>query len=358
MSRIRPFKYEDLSDVAKMVTNGYRGLRGRDVSIAIDSMEEIFFQNPWENEINSSLVYEDLKGNIKGFIGLSPRSMKFKGSKITLLVFHNFVVENESSLVGVQMLKKLFEGSHDLIIGDATSVPLKNVWTSLGGTIGYTYSYKWTIPIHPIVNKIGIGYLRRKLNTPLLYKLLKPTLLAGEELLGKLKGAPYQYNKPDGYTKEITIEQLSEYIQKFTTHFSLQPDYTPDNLNWLLKVAEYPDKRGKFKYIGVYDSNDELAGWFIFFPNPGGTSKVILMHSINRKESLVVDHLVFLNQEAGAINVYGQLEPPFIDTLRSRYCNIAPGPWILLHGKNPELIFDIISGKTYLSKLETNLWMF
>ena len=97
----------------------------------------------------TSLVYER-KGDIRGFLGVTPRLMRFKGPPILAAVCSQFVVDpEERGLAGLQMLKTCFAGPQDLSIADEAGDNARKMWEWCGGSAVLPYSIHWVRPFQP-----------------------------------------------------------------------------------------------------------------------------------------------------------------------------------------------------------------
>lgn len=151
MTSIRPFIEEDIPQVADL---NWRHLRGRDESsppLLRHYFKRLFFQNPWSDEDLPSLVAEDGKGIIVGFLGSVPRLMSHRGKAIRVAFASNFVVDPDSrcSLVGAQLLRRFVAGPQELSMGDSGNDISREMFVSLGGTTVPLYSIHWSRILKP-----------------------------------------------------------------------------------------------------------------------------------------------------------------------------------------------------------------
>src|SRR4051812_8215106 len=58
--------------------------------------DEVFFNNPWQDEAVAPLVYEDAAGRITGFLGVSPRRLTIGGKSVQMAIMSQFVVDANS----------------------------------------------------------------------------------------------------------------------------------------------------------------------------------------------------------------------------------------------------------------------
>lgn len=358
MSRIRPFTPDDIPPVAKMIAQTFTFAEKMNEATIAGALDEILFHNPWIDEGLPSFVYEDSDGVVRGFLGVSPRTMKFKGETVKVAITHNFVVESgvRTPMAGVKLFKTMLDGAQDLVISGSAGDPSKYITEKTGGIIGYPYSYGWKLPVRPIQS--GMNYFGEKWKMPGFSKAMKPAAWAGEYMLGRILGAPFRYSPPEGTFREIACDELVAYQKKFSAGYSLQPDYTPRSLQWVLDVAGKAGHLGELKTLGLYDAQDQIQGWVIFYLNCGGKCEVLQMWARVGKEEQVLSHMIYRAWKEGATELIGRVEPAFMRALSRTYALIVPGRmWMILHGKNPEILSAICSGDAFISRLEDDLWL-
>src|SRR5262245_47665860 len=156
MKQIRPFVRDDIPQVTDLHRQvfGVRGNLARKPSPELiqayaDHFEEIFFRNPWYDEALPSLVYQEPKGRILGFLGVMPRPMLFNGRLIEAALGSQFIVAPDSRPVGVALLRAFFAGPQELSLTDEANSVSRKLWEKIGGTITMSYSVHWMRPLRP-----------------------------------------------------------------------------------------------------------------------------------------------------------------------------------------------------------------
>lgn len=358
MSGIRPFMPDDIPRVAELIADSFQFSKKMSLLSISMALEEVIFHNPWMFEEMPSLVYEHTDGEVKGFVGVSPRSMKFCDENIKVAITHNYVMQPGpfAALAGIKLFKTLLNCPQDLIISGSAGDTSKFIMEKSGGETGYLYSFGWRLPVRPIQS--GLNYLSsesRRINP---VKLLTPAAKAGEFLLEKIIGGRFRHHQPEGTLKKMDCEQLVACHKKFSAGYAFKPDYTPGMMQWILDIAAKATHLGKLKTCGVYNEKNEVQGWFIFYLNPGGSCEVLQMHAIKGKESYVLEHLVYKAWKEGAIELIGRVEPSFMRALSKSLSFHIPGRmWMLLHSKNSEIVSSICKGDAFISRLEDDVWL-
>lgn len=358
MSSIRPFTPDDIPQVARIIVDTFSFAEKMDFNTISWALDEVLFHSPWRYEEMPSFVYEHRDGRVKGFIGVSPRTMLFKGNRVSVAITHNFVVTPgvHASVAGMKLFKTLLNGPQDLVLSGSAGDVSKQFTEKTGGRIGHLYSFGWRLPLAPF--QAGLHYVSKKWKIPYFSRVLRPAASVSEFILGKVTGPPFRYPACNGILKELTAAEVVEFQKKFTTSYAVRPDYTPGTFQWVLDIAGKAGHLGELKAFGVYTADDQLLGWFILYLNPGGRSEVLQIYSKEGKEERVLNYLIYRAWKTGATELIGRVEPAFMRALSRTYSIYKPGRmWMLVYGEDSELVSAICSGDAFLSRLEDDVWL-
>src|SRR5262245_60405106 len=173
---IRPFLREDIPQVADMFQRLLLGDAAPFRMLPSEALpayfDEIFFNNPWYDEMIPSLVYQESDGRIIGFLGVVPRQMIFLDRPIRVAVSFHYMVEpdSRSSMAGVKLLRAFFAGPQDLSLTDGAGQVGRRIWEGVGGATAWAYSLLWTRILRPA--RHAVDFLgRRKAFSPFAHAL-------------------------------------------------------------------------------------------------------------------------------------------------------------------------------------------
>src|SRR5436190_8200996 len=103
----------------------------------------VFLENPWRDPELPSLVYENERGEVAGFLGVLPRRMIAEGREIRMAVGTQLMVAPaDRGLAGRRLMRTLMDGPQDLCFGDTANDAARRLWTSIGGRTSPMYSMK------------------------------------------------------------------------------------------------------------------------------------------------------------------------------------------------------------------------
>src|SRR5438876_499032 len=145
-------------------------------------------------------------------------------------------------------------------------------------------------------------------------------LLAGLDALAAWLPGRFAHRPPPGAAEPFGAALMAAHADAVLGHHALRPAYEEGPLNWLL--AQLAEKRlsGTLECAAVRDARGELAGWFLYFLNPGGVSQVVQLAARPAAQALVLQHLFHHAWQRGAAAVAGRLEPALLDELGARGC--------------------------------------
>src|SRR5262245_1029793 len=354
---IRPFLREDIPQVADMFQRLLLGDTAPFRMLSSEALpayfEEIFFNNPWYDEMIPSLVYQERDGKIIGFLGVVPRQMLFLDQPVRVAVSFHFMVEPESrsSMAGVKLLRAFFAGPQDISLTDGAGQVGRRIWEGVGGSTAWAYSLLWTRILRPAryaVNLLG----KRKSLSPFAHALSPLCSLAdaaGRRMLPRyFPEAPPQCSEED-----LDFETLLRLLHQYSKNAALKPVYDEHSLQWLLEHAEQMKLLGDLRTALVRDHSREVIGWFMYYLKPGGMSTVFQFAARKGAVNEILDSLFNHAWRHGASSIIGRLYPHYMQELSEKRCYFhRGGGWVLVHSNNARLLDVIQRGDAFLTGLE------
>jgi hypothetical protein len=355
---VRPFAPADIPQVARLYHRTFlepNSAAASQVSVeAIEScLESAFFDNPWRTPDLPSLVYQDNRGRVSGFVGVTPREMVFEDRPVRVAVSLHLMVRRESraTLAGIELMKTLFSGPQDLLMTDGAGDHGRKLWEGLGGVTALPYSISWVRLLRP-----G-AYLAKHLasKSRLLEALTfasKPIQLAADSALARLMPHRFGTCRPELKECEIDDERLLHCLASLTRRFSLRPRYDLRSIGWLLGMADRLSQHGRLSRIELRDDSDQTIGCYLMHHKPRGVARVLRMEARRGSAGAVLDSLFYRAREEGAIAVEGRIGPGFVRELSDSSIMSFGRPWVLVHSRNPELLNAVHRGDAALARLD------
>ena len=148
--RLRSFRREDIPEVVALRQQVFQFSERERTERLVAYLERIFYDHPWTQDDLPSLVYEDERGRVSGFLGVIPRPLLFQGAPIRAAVATQLMVAPESrGLVGRRLFRAFLTGPQDLSLSDTANEPARLLWESVGGSVSVTHSLSWTRALRP-----------------------------------------------------------------------------------------------------------------------------------------------------------------------------------------------------------------
>lgn len=302
-------------------------------------LERTFWANPWRDDELPSLVYEDSRGRVGGFLGVIPRPMVFRGQPLRAAVATQLMVAPEyRGLVGLRLVRAYRSGVQDLSLSDTANDAARRLWQSVGGAVAVAHSVEWECALRPR----WVAALPRPLARAVGKAVPKPSELA------RLDGCAT--DPLDAATMAAAAPQL---LQEYT----LRPRYEDGTFGWLLGQLAQKRQFGGLEGALVRKGHTAL-GWFLYCLDGNGQGQVVQVVSRAADRSLVLAHLFDHARRRGAWTLAGRLAPEFMPALATLSCRLRPGaPWVLVDAARPEVLLAIAHGAAFLSRLDAEWWL-
>jgi len=108
----------------------------------------------------------------------------------------------------------------------------------------------------------------------------------------------------------------------------------------------------------VLDAAGQLAGWFLYYAQPGSVAEVLQLVARDGAYDGVLRHLLSDAHAQGATAVRGRFDPAHAQELSDRHCWLRrEGPWTLIHSRDAEIISAFERGDAEFSRLDGEWWL-
>ena len=356
---IRPLDRADLPEVAALYELVARsGARTPPPGLA-SHFEDTFLDHPWADPEIPSLVYEDDSGKIVGFIGSQVRRMRLDGRVLRFGCSGHLVTEPEArkGAVGAFLMRAYQAGPQDLTFSDTASDYVRKIWETLGGERSQIACVGWGRlfrPFHASANFVG---RRRELGRA--GRVAEPLLTALDAASVGVARQRLEPPEPEGTTEELLPEAIAEHLPRLRRAFAIRPAYDDEGfVAWLLEQAAAVRTRGQLVKRLVRGSDGRVRGWFVYYVRPGAIAQVLQVAGAERDLGDVIDHLFHDAWSRDAAAIQGRAEGHLVQALAERKCFLhASGYLALIHGRDPEVLHAVQSGRALLTRLEGEWWM-
>jgi hypothetical protein len=354
--KVRPFVESDVPEVAKLHSKVCR-VPGTSPSELIRDYRAFFTRtyllHPWKDGPFCSLIHEDAEGRITGFLGSLPREMRMNGTVVRLRLASQFVVDPASrGFVGMQLTKTFLDGPQDISITDEADDPARMIWERLGGHICSFASLRWIAVFRPcsfgLLASRKAGFLNQTVQ-----RGLTPVARALDFVASRIPIKALRSTQPKLTGEELDSKTLTTCLTDFGKRKALRLEYDAPTVDWLLQRASDLRGSGSLQKVIVREG-DMIAGWYVYYLNPGGMSEVVQLCSRDSFADDVVEHLFYHARSRGASVLIGRPEANLLEALHRKHCLLysSPRQWMLVHSRRPELVSAFLSGDVFFSRLD------
>jgi GNAT superfamily N-acetyltransferase len=350
MSAIRPLERDDLPAVAGLYERVARSGTNVPAAGLAEQFARTVLDHPWADPELPSLVYEDPRAGIVGFIGSHPRRLRLGERRLRLACSGQLVAHPDfrSRGVGALLLRKYLAGPQDISITDGATDTVRVMWEGLGGATNGLASLSWTRVFAPAAYAASL-LARRRGRRP------ESGPLPG--LADRLAARPFAPAPPEARSEPLTAGTLREAVESLAGSFELLPDYDEPFLEWLLREAAAVRPRGALSARLVRAPDGRVAGSYLAYLKPGGVSQAIQVAAAERDAGLLLDELFHSAAAAGSAAISGRLEPHLHAALRKRRCLVSRSEWALVSSSEERLLATVATGRALLTRLDGEWWM-
>ena len=355
MGFIREFTAADVPAVADLRLRAFPPVKPTSKVELERYYSETILGAPWVREGCRSMVYEE-KGEIVGFLGVLPRDLKLNHTPIRAVVSTGLMVDPaHRGIIGVQLVKKLFDGEQDLTYSDVGNDRMRLLWERLGGRAALFHSMRWTRVLRPF-RHTGAS-LGGELTGRLVRLAARPLFWTLDRMASSMAGSPFHQVAPRGTRAIVSTDDIVAGMHD-VVRCALQPAYTTAHYSWLAARMSHHEEYGKLKQVGVWDEDGTFAGWYLYFVNPGGVSEVAQLAARPDRSGLVFSHLMHDAWRNGSIALSGRLQSGMSSDLVPTECRLErAAPWTLVHSKRADVLDAITRGDAYLTRFDGEWWM-
>jgi hypothetical protein len=300
-----------------------------------------------------SLVYEDRRDGIIGFLGVKPQPMRMRETSIQAAVSSQFVVDARfrSTMAGIQLLRTFLAGPQDLSIADEASPHSQSLWRGLGGSTASFQSISWARVLRPA--QFWNSRMDGQPSSRLWNAMMKPALRLGDRLLTAMPGNPFHLLPTGEFASDPSMDELLSCIREVSLRRTLRPVYEFRSFERMLSTLDGYRKYGPLRIRAIRNSRGKIEGWFIYHAKHGGLGEVLQVGATESAQGRILDQLFLDAWQQGVAALSGRLQEDLLEDLRRRKCLFHHrGYWTLVHSRNREILDIIHRGDAWLTRLE------
>lgn len=348
--QIRAFASDDIAAVIRLYNKVYRTTTLEPRGAFNEYWENVFLGCPFFDSRTPSLVCENADGQIIGFLGLMHRKCILQERSFDAVVPTNFMVDRElaSPTVALKLQRACYAGAQHMTITDGYNDLSSAIAKKMGGKVVPINSLIWIKYISPIKFTLFQTVLREVF--PQVTAVISSFF---DRVVDAVKREPNLPRKPNLEEQQLTVEDVVENSNWIFPRDFIRPQYDRKYTEWIFHLAGQRRRYGELQKRKVLDEKGNIAGWYIYYPNPGGIAYVLQLAAPERTRGKVMDALFWSCSHAGSLAVSGQVQPSWLRIFGEHRCYLEPGPYqTICHSHNGEILDRILTGRSSLSRLD------
>ena len=356
MSLIRACSPEDMPAVAGLFQKTFLSRR-RSAPESLEAyLAELFLHHPWYDPELASRVYVSPEGAVRGFIGVLPLRMCFRGRKIRAAIAGSLMVDRpeDNPLAGARLLRSFATGPQELSISENANRVSEDMWQKLGGRTVPFESLEWLRILRPA----GAGLaLARQWFAPA--ALLQPLASMIDRVAQRASRNPSGLQGGRGgdeYDADASDELLLDEIPRLAASYPIRPDWNRSSLQWVLAHARTKAQRGPVCRRMVYGKNHAPIGCYVYYGRPHGIAWVLQILARPECIDAVLDSLLTNAFRNGSVAVRGRTHPRLMNALLRHGSMFFHRSSTIVHSADAELLHAIHSGDALVTGLAGEAW--
>lgn len=353
---VRPFAE---TDIPRVVDLYWRFMRRREDAPPAELpalFRRLYFENPWVDPAYPSLVCEDKKGEVVGFLGIIPRKMSFCGHPFRVGYGGNFIADPgaRASLAAQRLLGTYMGGKYQVWQTDSANDVSRALLERLGFRTIPALNLHWVRPLKPA--QYALYALSRAVSSPTvnaLRSVAKPFSALADMVAGKVSFSPFHESETHLSGSELDPETLQQCLADFRDGYSIWADYDLNALRWLLGFMDRDTVRGRVRKILVRDDGNKIAGWYIYYVKPGGVGEVVQVGTSKSSTKDVLEHLFQDAVRQGVIGLHGIVDRQRLADFSEKGCLFTcRGGWNVAFSRDAQILDALERGDAFVTRLD------
>jgi hypothetical protein len=353
-AHIRACTPDDIPAVAGLFWRTFRDARRPAPASLISYLRELYFAHPWRDPDLAAKVFV-ADGAVRGFIGILPQRLTFRGRILRTAVAGSLMVENpqENPLAGARLLRAYLSGPQDVSLSDSANPVSCGMWERLGGKTVPAESMEWVRPFRPFATALALG---AEFAPPM--RFAWPIAAAADGIAGFVNRDLLRLKPAEtaAHETEASEDELIRLIPELAAAYKVRPAWEPATLRWILAHAAEKNRHGSMVRRIVQGKDGRPLGCYIYYARRGGVAWVLQL--LARPDALepVLDNLLASALAHGCVAVRGRTQTRLLDALQRRQCIFFHRSATVVHSHDAELVAAIRGGEALVTGLSGDAW--
>jgi hypothetical protein len=351
VNEVRSFEPGDIPQIVALRRRTFRhSSQATDAALAL-YYHKLFFENPWRDQRYPSLVQEGAAGEIVGFVGSIARPMLLGMDRLTAVTASDLMVAPEAKgLVGIKLLRRLFDGAQDLTFSDRGNENARALFEGLGGSAALWYSIYWSVSLDgsQISFDTATGAPRN---------VAVRAVRRASRLLDRLLSGSITQNGVATSDDLLTSETVMTLMRRLAGKNTLVPEYDAQSFGWLMQCLAETRKFARVESAQVIHDG-ETIGCFVYAIRHDREVDVVQLAALPGREGLTFDHLIRHAAGTGGTVLRGRLDRRFALLISERGLPLTLAqPWTVVRSGRADVTAQLLNGNAFLSRMDAEWWI-
>jgi hypothetical protein len=348
--------YDDIERVGEIFMKVFRGPAARPPLALLEYLQRVYLECPWGSTPVESLVNVRTDGRVDGFVGVIPLNMRVGERRLRASVMGAIMVEDAdiSPMACVRMELQVFAKSRELTFTDTANRTSLLIGKSLKMDLQPLHSLEWIKVFRPASLAAYLASKRwRRLPRALALRCggmadpLIQRFLPGDEA-----------RRPAVHADQpMTREAFIAAAPRFVAGFALRPDWTPEELDWLIETAALKTANGELRLRGVTDLRGDLIGCYAIYASAGSVAYVLQLLATEKSAERVLASAIAHAEAEGCLAARGVSQPHTIFALyRAPGVLFRHNAAMMTRTRDPEVAAALAAGDAFLGGFVGESW--
>jgi len=353
-AQVRACTPDDMPAVAGLFQRTFRNGRVPAPASLTTYLRELYFAHPWRDPALASKVFV-ADGAVRGFIGILPLRLAFRGATMRAAVAGSLMVERpqENPLAGARLLRAYLSGPQDVSLSDSANAVSRGMWERLGGKSVPTQSMEWVRAFRPFATAVALAA-----EIAPAARFARPIGAVADGIAGLFSRDLFglQPLEAAAADTEANDEELVRLIPELASAYEVRPAWDAPTLHWMLAHAADKNRHGPMVRRIVRGKDGRALGCYVYYGRRGGIAWVLQLLARPDAIGPVLDHLFASAFALGCVAVRGRSQARLLDPLQRRHCLFFHRSATVVHSHDAELIAAIRGGEALVTGLSGDAW--
>ncbi|PZQ17185.1 MAG: GNAT family N-acetyltransferase [Ancylobacter novellus] len=343
----------DLPRAGTLFRRTFRGRRGAASADFAEYLHDLLFTNPLYDPATGGVVHARSDGRIDSACFSVPMRFKVGERPIVAQLMSAFMSDADGAAGAGEITLRFRPRRVDLCFTDSASPVTKAHFIAASATIIPIQGLEWRRAFQPA------AMIARRLErfAPGTSGLLATLAMPVDRLLRTLHR---RFEAPAATGLEDFEMSRAEFVSLaagFVERYRVRPDWTAEELEWLLAMADGNVTLGPLRILGVREADGRVIGCVVHYGGPGRIARVLNVFADIGKETAVLRRMFRHFDERGFVGAVGGVRPSLIEGLaEQRALTFRHRAFTCLSTRHPEIVEAAARNDIYIGGLAGEGW--